>query len=51
MACLVGVVESIRYKVRENVGKENQDRLGQFGGSKQARRNFEQSPLCDKCKK
>ena len=32
-------------------GLGNQDQTGQFRRSKQARWNFEQWPLCDKCKK
>ena len=32
-------------------GPGNQGQLEQFGGSKQARMNFEQWPLCNKCKR
>ena len=32
-------------------GPGNQGQLEQFGGSKQARRNFKQWPLCNKCRR
>ena len=32
------------------MGPRNQSRLGQFSGSKQPQRNFEQWPLCNECK-